>query len=409
MIPINCVPQEPKFYEFTNENMAKVDGQLCNDFIGKICNLARDLQALYWHLYNTGTEENKQKYLPVMYDDICLLEVLSNIAIDSAKRRYDCNVEAEMKRIKSRPYLKMENAIIQGDTIVFTETRYKKNLSENKIKEYERLVEKRNHITTQEGLDEINKEIDKVLKISKDHLVRPDFTQNLKSKPKRKKRTQVANEKYFKLESPMDILNQIIHEKVVRRCSKTDYIPCFVDVLKPIPKGKKADYNRIDAVKTLCIKANKKMNYIRSKYKEGKLSYDEMYEEINSIEKDTINDIREREITSYDINVLIRKVYDMRPKKDVHGKEIKDKKGKYIYIDKRDQDIIKAKVGGLILKYVYTAHKEEFIKAIKENGQGMVSYVKRYIPKRKDKNSEKIFIVDNIKYEICEKRAKNIV
>ena len=409
LIPINCVPQEPKFYEFTNENMAKVDGQLCNDFIGKICNLARDLQALYWHLYNTGTEENKQKYLPVMYDDICLLEVLSNIAIDSAKRRYDCNVEAEMKRIKSRPYLKMENAIIQGDTIVFTETRYKKNLSENKIKEYERLVEKRNHITTQEGLDEINKEIDKVLKISKDHLVRPDFTQNLKSKPKRKKRTQVANEKYFKLESPMDILNQIIHEKVVRRCSKTDYIPCFVDVLKPIPKGKKADYNRIDAVKTLCIKANKKMNYVRSKYKEGKLSYDEMYEEINSIEKDTINDIRERKITPYDINVLIRKVYDKRPEKDEHGKEIKDEKEKYTYIDKRDQDIIKARVGGFLLRYVYTAHKEKFIKAIKKKGKGAVSYVRKYVPKESNKNSNKIFIVDDIEYEICQKGVKSIV
>lgn len=79
LIPINGVPQKPNLYEYTNEAMAKVDGKLCNDFIGKICNLARDLQALYWHLYNTGAEENKQKYLSMIYDDICLLEVLSNI------------------------------------------------------------------------------------------------------------------------------------------------------------------------------------------------------------------------------------------------------------------------------------------------------------------------------------------
>lgn len=407
LIPINCVPQEPKFYEFTNENMAKVDGQLCNDFIGKICNLARDLQAMYWHLYNRGTEENMQEYLPVMYDDICLLEVLSNIAIDSAKRRYDCNIEAEMKKIKSRPYLKMENVIIQGNSIVFTEKRYKKSISENKIKEYERLIEKRNSAMTQEELDEINREIDKVLKVSKDHLIRPDFTRNLKSKPK--KRKQVVNEKYFKLESPMDILNHIIHEKIVGRCSGTDYLPCFVDVLKPLPKGIKADYNRINAIKSLCLKADRKIKYARGKYKEGKLSYDEMYEEINSVEKDIINDIREREITPYDINVLIRKVYDIRPKKDAHGKEIKTKKGKNVYVDKRDQDIIKARIGGLLLKYVYAAHEEEFIKAIRENGQGTVSYVRRYIPKKKDKNSNEIFIVDNIEYEIYEKRAKNIV
>lgn len=143
LIPINCVPQRSKLYEFTNENLSKIDNILCSDMIGKICNLARDLSSFYWHLYNSGTEENKQKYLPVIYDDICLLEVLSNIAIDSAKRTYDCNIETEIKRIKSKPYLKTENAIIEGDTIVFTETRYKKSLSEKKIKEYERLVKKK--------------------------------------------------------------------------------------------------------------------------------------------------------------------------------------------------------------------------------------------------------------------------
>ena len=60
---------------------------------------------MYWHLYNTGTEDNKKKYLSMMYDDICLLEVLSNIAIDSAKRRYECSMASEIKKIKTRPYM----------------------------------------------------------------------------------------------------------------------------------------------------------------------------------------------------------------------------------------------------------------------------------------------------------------
>ena len=446
LIPINGLSPKPKMYEFTDENMAKVDGQLCNDFIGKICNLARDLQSLYWHLCNTGTEENKQKYLPMMYDDICLLEVLSNIAIDSAKRRYDCNIETEMKKIKSRPYLKTENAIIQGDTIVFKETRYKKSLSENKIKEYEKLVEKRNNATTQEGLDKINKEIDEVLKVSKEYMIRPDFTKNLKSQPKKKKRKKYENgeqkelhrqkqiaytqeqkalkEKiYRKMESPMDILSQIISENIVRS-PRTKPLPCFVDVLKPIPSGVKADYNRINAIKNLCLEADRKIKCARAKCKEGKSSYDEMYDEINTIEKDVINNIKEREITAYDINVLIRKVYDERPKKDAHGKVVVDEKGKYAYVDKRDQDIIKAKAGGLLLKYVYAAHKDEFIKAIKENGKGTVSYVRRYEPDKngtsnkvsslKDvgklfKKDSGIFVVDGVEYEICTRKVKQIV
>ena len=445
LLPINGLLPTPKIKEFTDENMAKTDSQLCNDFIGKICNLARDLQSLYWHLYNVGTEDNKQKYLSVMYDDICLLEVLSNIAIDSAKRRYDCNIEAEMKKIKSRSYLKTENAIIQGDTIVFTETRYKKSLSENKIKEYERLIERRNNATGQEELEEINKGIDDILMVSKEHMIRPDFTKNLKSQPKKKKRKNHENEEqkelnrqkqiaytqeqkalkeriYRKMESPMDILSQIIGEKIVRS-PRTKYLSCFIDVLRPIPRGMKADYNRINAIKKQCLEANKKINCVRGKYKEGKLSYDEMYEEINFIERDIVNKIKEREITSYDINVLIRKVYDIRPKKDAHGKVVKNEKGKDIYIDKRDQDLIKAKAGGLLLKYVYAAHKDEFINAIRRNGKGTVSFVRRYEP---DKNKsgkvsslkdvgklfekdKEIFMVDGVEYEICTRDIKSVV
>lgn len=446
LVPINGLSPKPRMYEFTDENMAKVDGQLCNDFIGKICNLARDLQSLYWHLYNVGTEENKQKYLSMMYDDICLLEVLSNIAIDSAKRRYDCNIEAEMKKIKSRPYLNMENAIIQGDKIVFKETRYKKSLSENKIKEYKELVEKRNNATTQKELDEANKEIDKVLMVSKEYMIRPDFTKNLKSKPKKKKRKKYESEEqkelnrqkqiayaqeqkalkekiYRKMESPMDILSQIIRENIMR-APRTTPLPCFVDVLKPIPSGKKADYNRINAIKNLCLEAKKRINCARGKYKDGKLSYDEMYEEINVIEKDVINNIKERDVTVYDINVLIRKVYDKRPKKDAHGKEIKDKKGKYIYIDKRAQDLINAKAGGLLLKYVYAAHKDEFLKAIKENGKGTVSYIQKCEPDKNGTSNKvsslkdvrklfekdnKTFMVDGIEYEICTRKIKRVV
>ena len=37
----------------------------------------------------------------MMYDDICILEVLSNVAIDSAKRQYPVNVESEIRKLKA--------------------------------------------------------------------------------------------------------------------------------------------------------------------------------------------------------------------------------------------------------------------------------------------------------------------
>lgn len=252
-------------------------------------------------------------------------------------------------------------------------------------------------------MDEINKEIDDVLMVSKEYMIRPNFTKNLKSKPKKKKRKKYESgeqkelkrqkqilyaqeqkalkEKiYRKLVSPMDILSEIISVKIVRS-PRTIYLPCFIDILKPIPSGKKADYNRINAIKKLVIETNSKINCARAEYRKGRLSYDEMYDEINAIENDAISNIKERELTAYDINVLIRKVYDIRPKRDSHhGKIIRDEKGKYIYVDKRDQDIIKAKAGGLLLRYLYAAHKDDFLKAIKESGKGTVSYVQKYDP-----------------------------
>lgn len=102
LIPINGLSPENDPKNYTDEEMATIDGKLANDFIGKICNLARDLQCFYWHLYNTGTEENKKKYLPQIYDDICILAVASNIAIDSAKRRYKgVNLATEISEIKA--------------------------------------------------------------------------------------------------------------------------------------------------------------------------------------------------------------------------------------------------------------------------------------------------------------------
>ena len=438
LIPINDVPQKAKLYDFNNENMAKVDAKLANDLIGQICNLARDLQSLYWHLYNTGTQENKQKYLPMIYDDLCMFETLSNIAIDSTKRQYDCDIKLETKKIQSRPYMKAEGAIIKEESVIFVELYYKNCLSENKIKQYNLLMEKKNNVTNQ---DEINSEINKILMVNKEYMIRPQFTKKLKSQPKKKRHIKYENKEekqlqkqkqmayvqeqkrldekiYCKLQSPMDILGEIIDENI-KRCPRTKYIPCFVDILKPIPSGAKADYNRINAIKELCLEANSKINCARSKYRDGKLSYDEMCEEIDVIEKDIVSNIKEREITSYDINVLIRKVYDVRPKREKHhGKIITDEKGKYIYIDKRDQDLIKAKAGGLLLKYLYSSHKDEFIKAIKESGKGTVSYIRKYEPSKNNANNKElslkdvtvpkneIIVLNGMKYEIITRKAE---
>lgn len=417
MIPINCVPQKSKLYEFTNENLAKVDGQLCNDMIGKICNLARDLSSFYFHLYNTSTDRNKQKYLPVIYDDICLLEVLSNIAIDSAKRQYDCNIEAEIKKIKSRPYMTSQGAVIQNDTIVFKETRYKKSLSESQIADYEDCLKDREKATTKEELDAINKKINKILKTEDVYMIRPDFTKDLKSQPKKKKRKKYENEEqrelhrqkqkayaleqkalkekvYRKLQSPMDLLKEVISEHL-ERSPRTKYIDRFTDILAPISKGAKADYYRIEKIKEVCIDAKKKMDCKQSEYDVGRISFDEMTEEKKAIQNDIINDLKGRKVTVLEINKLIRDVYDEHPELNKHGRVIKLKNGKPKMTDTRDQNLMKHETGGWMLQWLYAAHRDEFLKAVKQN-KGEVSYVRKYNPEKNCTGCNKKYRVSSL-------------
>lgn len=394
-----------------------MDGQLCNDMIGKICNLSRDLSSFYWHLYNSEAEENKQKYLPMIYDDICLLEVLSNIAIDSAKRQYDCNIEAEIKKIKSRPYMTSQGAIIQNDKIVFKETRYKKNLSESQIADYEDCLKDREKATTQEALDVINKKIDKILKTEDVYMIRPDFTKDLKSQPKKKKRKKYENEEqrelhrqkqkayaleqkalkekvYRKLQSPMDLLKEVVYEHL-ERSPRTDYILWFTDILAPIPKGAKADYYRIEKIKEVCIEAKKKMDCKQSEYEMGRICFDEMWEEKKNIQSDVINDLKSRKVTALEINKLIRDVYNEHPEQNEHGRVIRLKNGKPKMTDARDQNLVNSESGGWMLQWMYAAHRDEFLKAIKRN-KGEVSYVRRYQPE-KNCTSNKISKVSSLK------------
>ena len=441
LIPINCVPQESNTYEFTNEKMAKVDSQLCNDMVGRVCNLARDLHSLYWHLYNTGTEDNKRKYLSMIYDDICLLEVLSNIAIDSAKRTYSCNIEKEMAKIKDRPYMNTEGVIIRDDTIVFKETRYKKSLSEKSIADYEDCIKDREKATTQEEIDEINKKIDRILKTEDVYMVRPDFTKNLKSQPKKKKRKRYENEEqkelnrqkriayrqeqkqlkekiYRKLQSPMDLLKEAIYEHL-KRSPRTNYILWFTDILAPIPKGAKADYNRIEKIKEICIEAKKKLDCKQSECDSGKISFDEMWEEKKNIQKDIINDLKGRKVTALEIIKLIRDVYDEHPELNKHGRVIRLNNGKPKMTDAKDQNLVKSEAGSWMLQWLYSAHKDEFLKAIKKN-KGDVSYVRKYEPQKnvtskvsslKDiekliKPENKIITLDGVQYEIVMSKAE---
>lgn len=88
---VNNIPKDSNVYNNTMEDFAKLDNKLAASQldIGESSNLAQLAQT-----YDCTFEYQKYK------DYVCILSVLAQIAIDSAKRLFDVDVGAEIKRIK---------------------------------------------------------------------------------------------------------------------------------------------------------------------------------------------------------------------------------------------------------------------------------------------------------------------
>lgn len=94
---VNSIPKDKKTYNNTLEDYAKMDCALMEskDGIGQTSNLAQLALSYYW------TENNQE-----LYDNFVILSVLAQVAIDNTKRRYDIDVDKEIKRIRSMKCMK---------------------------------------------------------------------------------------------------------------------------------------------------------------------------------------------------------------------------------------------------------------------------------------------------------------
>lgn len=88
---VNNIPMDSNIYNNTMEDFAKLDNKLSASQldIGESSNLAQLAQT-----YDCTFDKQKYK------DYICILSVLAQIAIDSAKRLFDVDVGSEIRRIK---------------------------------------------------------------------------------------------------------------------------------------------------------------------------------------------------------------------------------------------------------------------------------------------------------------------
>lgn len=88
---VNNIPKDSNTYDNTMEDFAKLDNKLAASQldIGESSNLAQLAQT---YDYSFGDQKYK--------DYVCILSVLAQIAIDSAKRLFDVDVGKEIRRMK---------------------------------------------------------------------------------------------------------------------------------------------------------------------------------------------------------------------------------------------------------------------------------------------------------------------
>ena len=89
---VNNIPKDKNKYENTMDDYAAIDNMLANSQldIGESSNLAQIAQT-----YTCNFTD--QKYI----DYVCILSVVAQASIDSAKRRFDIDIGKEIKRIKA--------------------------------------------------------------------------------------------------------------------------------------------------------------------------------------------------------------------------------------------------------------------------------------------------------------------
>lgn len=92
---------------YTSGDKADLDIRTSNNLIGEIINLSQQLNSQLWDVANNTKITIQELYdsnkdFRELYFDICQLDVMSCIEIDKAKKEFDVDSKAEIKRIQNK-------------------------------------------------------------------------------------------------------------------------------------------------------------------------------------------------------------------------------------------------------------------------------------------------------------------
>ena len=116
-IPVNNIPQEKVKYHYSIEDKWKANCSTKNSYIGQITNLAQIAVSQVSELkLNKDKYENTEQRIRQLEDIIIVLVVLSNVAIDNAKRVYDCDLGDYLRKCRKEDcWIKENDKIVKPD------------------------------------------------------------------------------------------------------------------------------------------------------------------------------------------------------------------------------------------------------------------------------------------------------
>lgn len=103
-VPANRVPANKVQRYYTNRQKSDLDYRTSENKIGEIVNLSQELNTLMWDYINKSGKPLTDCYEDIreIYYDICILNVLSCVEIDKAKKEFDISSGKEIREIKEK-------------------------------------------------------------------------------------------------------------------------------------------------------------------------------------------------------------------------------------------------------------------------------------------------------------------
>lgn len=97
LVPTSDVHAKKTKRKYNASELADLDIKTSENKIGEIINLSQELNTKMWEALNSGQSFED---VELLYYDICKLDVMSNIEIDKAKKEFEVDTVAELKKIK---------------------------------------------------------------------------------------------------------------------------------------------------------------------------------------------------------------------------------------------------------------------------------------------------------------------